>query len=73
MTKATTAAPAETIPLPPGNLAYSVTQLANAIGRSTQFVRNAINNGSLSAKRHGKVIFIFPEEAVRWIKAMDDA
>jgi hypothetical protein len=57
----------------PTNLVYSVASLARAIEKSPQFVRNAINDGSLSAKRNGKAIFIFPEEAVRWIKDMADA
>lgn len=59
--------------LPEGQLVYSVATLANAIDRSPQFVRNAIGDNKLSAKRNGRAIFIFPEEAVRWLSSMDDA
>ena len=59
--------------LPDKQLVYSVAQLARAIDRSPQFVRNAIKANRLGAKREGTAFFIFPDEAVRWLKAMDDA
>lgn len=59
--------------LPDKQLVYSVAQLAAAIDKSPQFVRNAIKANKLGAKRDGAAFFIFPDEAVRWLKAMDDA
>lgn len=62
-----------TATLPDKQLVYSVAQLARAIDRSPQFVRNAIKANRLGAKREGTAFFIFPDEALRWLKAMEDA
>lgn len=63
----------QTTLLPEKQIVYSVAQLAQAIDRSPQFVRNAIKANKLGAKRQGTAFFIFPDEAIRWLKAMDDA
>lgn len=47
--------------------AYSVQEVAAAIGKSPQFVRNLITDSRLAAKYDGRAQFILPTELDRYL------
>lgn len=51
-------------------LAYTVPELADAIGRSASFVNDHIKDGKLVASYPGAYPIILTEEAQRWLKSL---
>lgn len=54
-------------------LAYSIKDLAAAIGRSERHVRKLIADGDLAAKRDGKGYVITAAAAQKWLDGLEDA
>jgi excisionase family DNA binding protein len=57
----------------PTKVAYTVTETAQAIGRSDQFVLQQIAAGLLRAKRQGRAYLIPAKSLNDWIEALPDA
>ena len=49
----------------------SVSELADAVGRSENFVRQHIHRGHLAARKDGRHTYVTTEEALRWCRDRD--
>lgn len=50
-------------------LAYRLSDLADAVGLSTRYLRSEIQTGKLIARKFGSATLILHDDAVNWLKA----
>lgn len=52
----------------PHKLAYRLSELADAVGLSTRFLRSEIQTGRLIARKFGSATLVLHDDAVSWLR-----